>query len=410
MLGNRVRRTVKTARVKTDQVQLKEQPTTPGRSRLWMKNDTPQSLIFTDDEGTDSLINDQTVESLTDVNVTSVADGDILSYDAGTSKWINVAGTPTLSSVLTGGNDGTGLDIDNIGQLTFDTTGISIGTDVGVATTTVSTSIAIGNLAAAVERSIAIGRLAISLASDTVCIGGIAQTNVPFGVALGYDSSTYGPNNVCIGRATTTSDYVAPPSDVVLIGFNCIGHESDAVLIGSQVYSYTGGGTGNIAIGRIARVNSGNNNLCIGTNAISDSLVNNSVAIGKNSANAYCDDSISVGYGTHCSVSDSVALGTGAYTTAPNSIVIGYFGISQSADSIVIGWGNPTTNHIGSIMIGIGSTTSDNQLVIKTSSYPVKSLRTNLTTDGGTGAHNTDADRLRITVGVTNFWIKLYTA
>ena len=85
------------------------------RGILWVRNDTPNTLIFTDDAGTDHDLTAAAaapaLDGLTDVTITTVADGEVLRYDSGSGDWINntlaeaeiprmtVAGSAPLSPV-----------------------------------------------------------------------------------------------------------------------------------------------------------------------------------------------------------------------------------------------------------------------------------------------------------------------
>jgi hypothetical protein len=63
-----------------------------------------------------------TLNDLTDVTITTPADGQVLTYDSGTGEWVNEAptggGTPDLTAVLTEGNDAGGLEIINAAEPT----------------------------------------------------------------------------------------------------------------------------------------------------------------------------------------------------------------------------------------------------------------------------------------------------
>jgi hypothetical protein len=63
------------------------------------------------------------LDDLTDVTITTPADGQVLTYDSGTGEWVNEAptggGTPDLTAVLTEGNDGGALQIKNIADPTL---------------------------------------------------------------------------------------------------------------------------------------------------------------------------------------------------------------------------------------------------------------------------------------------------
>jgi hypothetical protein len=61
------------------------------------------------------------LDDLTDVTITTPSDGDVLTYDSGTSEWVNAAptgGALDLEQVLTEGNDGGALQIKNIADPT----------------------------------------------------------------------------------------------------------------------------------------------------------------------------------------------------------------------------------------------------------------------------------------------------
>lgn len=75
---------------------------TPSASKgyLWVRNDNPNVLVFTDDSGADTVLGGtaSTFNSLTDTDLTSVAQGDILYYDG--TDWVNL-GPGTSGQVLT---------------------------------------------------------------------------------------------------------------------------------------------------------------------------------------------------------------------------------------------------------------------------------------------------------------------
>lgn len=157
--------------VAQDHLLLQEAPSqsapSAGRGRLWLRNDTPNRLIFTNDAGTDIAI------------------------------------TPGLGEALEVDNDAGNNSILNINNMTF-SDGISMGTVVTPASTSHSTDVAIGRGATASStKSVVVGRSASSSLSETCVLGANSSiatlspnSNDIGGVSVGFGNSSVGPGIV----------------------------------------------------------------------------------------------------------------------------------------------------------------------------------------------------------------------
>lgn len=407
-----VRRTISAQQVSTDSVEISTTPSR-GNSRLWVRNDNPDVLIFTDDEGTETVVSGgaSSIATLSDVTLAGLGDGDLLSYDLGTTKWINVpaGATPTLASVLTSGNDATGLDVTNVGQLTFDTAGprgIAIGTDLGPATSNDSTQIAIGYNAYAggvgntfgiaigdsatsqvgTNASITIGA-GFSLGSFDVTIGGALTSHADECVTIGFFSTTAATRGIAIGSYATSNT-----ANSIAIGHTVTATGKDSIVFGRNSSS------------------TGDYNICIGSGAVSSATGSNycNVVVGTTStiSGAGVYYSTILGSQSAITVSYGISIGTSNSVSGFQSVCIGSNNTVYGAQSICIGSGT-TVGHGGSICLGASSnSTAANQLSIALGSG--NTLRTEFILDGGTGAHNTDTDRLAVEVNGVQYWVKLF--
>lgn len=223
-----------------------------GKGRLWVRDDSPNVLVFTNDEGTDMVF-----------------------------------GVGDLAAVLNSGNDANDQAIDNVSGVNF-SAGVQLDGSAGT-----STSVAIGSTAAANgagdvaigqgattsadhSNSIAIGYNATTSDSECVAIAGTAAGHGAVSV-MGYASgargiairaTSKGNDAIAIGQLSYTSG-----ADSISIGVNAdanssvgavtIGRDSnvtgdDAIAIGSQA-SVTG--DHGVAIGMLAEA--GANELAI---------------------------------------------------------------------------------------------------------------------------------------------------
>lgn len=288
IVNSGVRKTLAGQKVSSRTVTLKERPSTTDRSTVWVRNDNPDVLVFTDDAGTD---------------------------------WVLNSAAPDLTAVLTAGDDGGGLDVTNIGGLTFDTAtntkGIAIGTDLGVATTSLESHIAIGyqSDAGSGAGNVAIGSQAY-----------ITSNGTKYNTVIGYNTAINGVGdyNVVVG---CSSQVFASSYGIA------IGNSASSVL-----------NTSGIAIGRYAGIKAGADyGIAIGTNAYVNTL--DSIAIGHVSyIDSYSEKATAVGVFAKVYTSNyGVAIGYKSYVNHTGSIVIGNNMGSSTTDEVTLG---TTLKHI----------------------------------------------------------------
>lgn len=375
----------------------------PGNAKglLWLKNTTPSSLMFTNDTGTE-------------VDVSS----------------------PTLESVLANGNDANDQDIIDVRQMTFEGN-VRIG-DGSLASGTDSISIGVNASCDGYNQtngSVAIGSGSTAsqapVISYNACVAIGGQTNASYnGPRTGW--------NGCIsigsgdgGDAAHSQGYFA-----IAIGGGYGGQKGShaygagAIAIGGG-YGAAGAyaGYGGIAIG------GGNNNItgtgasASGTNSIAIgvgygnpgpvSSQNGSIAIGSGSADtgpvSSQIGSIAIGSGTADGVGavatgrKSISIGVKSSATSTEAICLGYNASASGIANMAIGVDAAAGSNSNSVVIGhLASASVGNQLAINVSGTATTSLRTTFTLDGGTGAHNTDTDRLAVDIAGTTYYIRLY--
>lgn len=397
-----LRKSISSKKVDTKSITLKEQQSQQVRSALWVRNDNPDVIIFTDDEGTEWLLND--------------------------------SGSSSLSPVLTAGNDATGLDVTNLGSLTFDTAGpqgINIGTDVTGATTALATQIAIGegasagsgssntavgvsatitatagtgsNLAigtssnisgAGTSQSIVVGGSSVNpsvvVASNGVCIGAKNRIYAPNdeSIAIGYENSLAATaligKNIVVGRLNRvySADYA------MAIGHRTTSRGDFNVTVGSQ--STTGTAQYNVCIGRYVGVSppggdniilmgksiyAGNNTNMINVGYFQYTNKDNCTSLGHRTK-AYGANVVTVGLRANCYGDYAIAMGAYSYNraAAASNISIGRSTYCYAASNLSISIGDHvTTNHAGAIVIGSSRiSTAANELTIGTTAKHIR--------------------------------------
>jgi len=299
----------------------------PGSGRLWVRNDTPNKLVFTDDAGTDT--------------------------DLG------------------GGGGGYGEEtMIVIGQnATHDSisSGIAIGgsaESAGGANVTAINGIAIG---ASSNASPLNGALAGG--SGSIAIGSSVDTRSA--MATDYSAIAIGGSNTAGTRAAAAVNY-------------------GAIAIGAGTY-YNGAyaqGVYSIAIGQYARV-TGDFNGCVVIGKGSYAAENSCVSIGRY-AYTTGQKCIAIGDGAFAhgdgalGLASSVAIGDSANATEAASIAIGRLAQTTGANSIAIG--NQATAAANNLAIRVGSTTLNTDLQVATSA-PGAATRVWPVTIGGVDYH-----------------------
>jgi hypothetical protein len=281
-----------------------------GQGRVWVRNDTPSKLVFTNDTG------------------------------------ITIPLTPALSDVLQIGTNAGNQEIVNVSRLNFNA-GIEIGNANASATTASSNEIAIGqNAVSNAQYSVVIGKNASSTNQYAVCNGysciitAVApNANDEGGVAVGSSIHSYGPG-ICVGRAiqnlVTNQD---AGNANIFIGQNITmnGSQGGAIAIGNSAVP----APLSVVIGANAQSLGSERQVCIGNAASVGSKY--SVAVGDSSSCSVIGDLTGGGYG--------VAIGALAVTTKIRAIALGYQSHSYGTDSLAIG---ANTLASGDLSIAIG--------------------------------------------------------
>ncbi len=332
--------------------------TTAGWGQIWVRSDTPNALIFTDDAGTDHDL---------------TAGGGLFSEDGDD----NIIGGTGAGAALTGGS---GLDnfLGGVSAGAAITTGdknIAIGNLALDAVTTQSNSVAIGydaagrstgnnctaigvNAGRAMQggtANTALGNGAMGAAAGTVFSGasntalgadamsGVAMTTANLNNVIGavMTALTTGANNTVVGNQSSTRLTTASFSTTIgSFAGNSITTGSYSVAIGTEALGDSSGsliGDHNIAIGRQAMHSSSlgdaDDNIAIGYRSL-DALTtgDNNIALGQDALGAMssADQNISIGW-----------LSSSDITTGANNVVIGTFagrGITTSSTNTVVGY------------------------------------------------------------------------
>lgn len=217
-----------------------------------------------------------------------------------------------------------------------------------------TSAIAIGSNARAESNSVSIGHLTKANGGNSVNIG--TQSTIPYGstIVIGYGATVSGGDcGVGIGVNSQTS------SGGVAVGYNTKSYGNNSVAIGFDAYVNGEHGvaigynakdtTGyNVAIGRNAQA-SNNNAVAIGSGAKSvggggiaigeaASAKNRAIAIGGMTA-AETDTAIVVGHAAKASNVYALGLGYGTHAKNMRSVALGYQAKSYANDSIQLGEG-----------------------------------------------------------------------
>lgn len=301
-----------------------------GEGRIWVRNDTPSKLIFTNDTGTDVPI------------------------------------TPGLADVLAVDPDAGNLSITNISLLTF-TAGIQIGNETASASASSPYSVAIGQGASSTAaNNVVIGRGSSSANQYSVACGYNCDITLkspnadgPGGVAVGANIASYGPG-ICIGRSIVNHAQNQDSANAsIMIGQNITyaGVNGGVIAIGNSVTP----GRNSVMVGNAATCLGGVYQVCIGNSAQTGSI--GSVAIGNSAYSAKGGDLAGANYGVAIGGNAStnayqgVALGFNATNTGANSVCLGSWSTSSAAQTVAIGGGaasgqGATASATGAIAVG----------------------------------------------------------
>jgi hypothetical protein len=287
-----------------------------GKGRVWVRDDTPNVLVFTDDVGTDTelgqggiAVSEEGVSVGTGFAVLDFIGSAVTATDAGSgvASITVAAGSSSLTDVLTANNDAGGLNIENIRELNFDTTtnGISIGTD--VESTNCSTA-------------------------SSICIGkGASCTTRTYNVVIGFGArSNNGNSNVVLGHGANHAS-----SSGVAIGINATTFSNRGIAIGSDTVA--NGASDSMAMGNYAS-SIGAKGIAIG--AQTDSNATNSIAIGAGDFG---------GDGAYASGIQSIAIGRSSMTTVPYSVALGASVVCRVAEEF-------TTRGVRSVRSAVNTT------------------------------------------------------
>lgn len=311
-----------------------------GRGVLWAERAPGNCVIFTDRDGVEHDLcgADGTVEVKDEgVSIGHFTSLDfigpaVVAADAGLGVASITIRDPNLTEVLTSGDDAGGLNITNLGELTFDTAGpkgIQIGTDVTSASTNDATQIAIG------QGATADGVGGIILGASDITATGANYNNLVIG--NGSVVSGVGTNGaIAIGSTVTAS-----AANAIAIGTDAVASGADAISLGNNA---TGAG---IAIGRLAASTN------IYSVAIGFSTYANlsSVAIGQ-FALATGTTSVAVGQSSYTGGSNCVAVGPSARASYAGAVALGSGPDAYGTNSIAIG---SSANAVGNHSIAIGT-------------------------------------------------------
>lgn len=338
-----------------------------GSGTIWVRDDTPNRLIYTDDNGTDFIINgagggdvngpaaattnaisrylDVSGKNITNSNITLdndgnfYKDGNTFIYDADNNF---ASGSNSLASVTAGGSN-TSVGIESLLSATTGSFNTAVGNGACKNLTTGSSNISVGFLAGTSistgQSNIAIGTMAppASLKNAMVLTG---TNNIGMGSSDVLRSLTSGNDNICVGRGNMVNSTTA----------------SNNIGIGPNSCAAITTATGNTGIGTLSLndVTTGDNNIALGTNAGQTiTTASDTIAIGRNA--------LSTGVLTG---SNNIAIGLDAstdVTTGINNICVGQLagqGITSGSGNISVGFAGffngPCT---GNSNIGIGSGT-----------------------------------------------------
>lgn len=303
-----------------------------------------------------------TLASLSDVSLTSLLNGQYLTWNAGTSKWNNItlptitaATMSTLGTVF--GQTPTGSTANNVyGNYASPPTITGTNNNIiGTRTNVIGSggfNTLVGDLAGST----------ITTGSNNTCIGqssGVSSTTQNSGTAIG-DQAIVSANGVSIGdRCSVTGNESVGIGELVnLVGTQsvaigalaaCHTSTTQALALG---YNASASNSNTVTIGANT-TNSGLDAVCIGNGATCGSAALNGVAIGSSSS-----ESASGGVAINGTVGSSATSGTAINGTVQASAnnAVGISGVAWSPFAFTIG-GNARGN--GTIVLGASSGTNN---------------------------------------------------
>lgn len=327
-----------------------------------------------------------------------------------------------LSQVLTVGDNANSLNIENLGELNFDTAGpkgIEIGTAAASAVTSLANHVAIGGGAtAAGSAGIAIGDTGVITATGTngnnITIGGdnvISGTNTERTTVLGNGSTASKADSVVIGSSSETTgvrsvvvgqDASVTANDSVAIGYSSSVSGANALALGDDTtVTSTWGlaigsgtstlGTYNLVIGKDLSSPTGGSHTWIGNN-LNYTNIGDAASINIGRGNTGEDATFIIG--TDCSAANGdsstlqVVLGSSCTADFNNVIAIGDTAVCNETKSIAIGTSSIAQE--GCVAVGDGVTITngiDNygigkEVIVSTSSTYNKAIGTSANITG----------------------------
>lgn len=325
----------------------------------------------TDGTGADLGGGGGAISTLSDVDLGTLNDGEVLTYNGTTFKWENVAPsggaeTDPIVGAITGivkangagtisaasaGTDYVATETDPVftasdafsitsTQITNWDTAYGWGDHSGEGYLTAETDpVYSANTYATgmnqdVDTTASPTFVNMSTASNIAMLGNSMTVSGTNAIGIGYSGSASAANTVVIGNAASAN-------------------QSGAIAIGNSADS--GDGTNTVVIGNSANTSvSGNNSIAIGNAATIKS--EGGIAIGISSiVDEESSDSIAIGASSSVTNGSSIAMGSGATVSSSNSIAIGLSASSTGTSSISIG--NSASSVAAADSISIGNTT-----------------------------------------------------
>ena len=334
-------------------LEIKERAAAPNHTaaygKLWVKNDDPANLYYTDDGGNDiALTNNGSAAgggtiggSVSDNNIPIGTAADTLGdFSPAYSEGQNIIIGRTQRNTTTDADDNTIFGYNAGYELTTGDRNVLVGRNAGDSLTTATSNVAIGRYAMSDATTesymIAIGTSAGTASTDgSVSVGHTAGAAAGAKkVAIGYQALLYpsGANNTAVGYKALIG---ASSGDVGGYSNTAVGREAGMSMTTGYQNVLIGNQAGD-AITTAAR------NVIIGSQAVEGSNTDESVIIG-----AYA------GFATTTAIDSSVIIGTyAAQNGSPSNAVIlgrqaGYY--ASGAGNVYMGYqsgfGNATTNN-----------------------------------------------------------------
>jgi len=225
--------------------------TLPGFGNIWVKDTSPNVLMYTDDTGADFVIN-------------GAGGGDVsgpaLSTNNAIVRYAGTSGKIIKNSALVLDDDD---NIDKNGNhfIYEDGSSISVGTNALNSIITSSSCTAVGFSA----------MNANTTGSDNTAVG-----------AGSLISNISGINNTAVGSATLFTNVTGNNNTAIGAGTLNVNTESDNTAIGSRALISNTSGTNNTAVGSGALFlnNTGNNNTALGTGTLTENIASDNTSIG----------------------------------------------------------------------------------------------------------------------------------